>query len=68
MKLLGRRNGILRPILSVHVINDPSVPEALALFSAKVAYGRRETLHLVSVAESFTIALDYLVVACRNYV
>ena len=45
-------------IVDVHVINDPSMPEALARFSAGVDYGRGETLHLVSAVESIAIVMD----------
>lgn len=45
-------------IVDVHVINDPSMPEALARFSAKVDYGRGETLHIVSAVESVAVVLD----------
>lgn len=45
-------------IVDVHAINDPSMPEALARFSATVDYGRGETLHLVSAVESVAVVLD----------
>ncbi|MDA4121280.1 MAG: hypothetical protein OK404_02595 [Thaumarchaeota archaeon] len=45
-------------IVDVMVINDPSIPGALARFSEGVDYGRGETLHLVSVVESVTVVID----------
>jgi len=45
-------------IVDVRIINDSSIPEALARFSEGVDYGRGETLHLVSAVESVAVVID----------
>jgi hypothetical protein len=45
-------------IVDVKIINDPSIPGALARFSEAVDYGRGETLHIVSAIESVAVVAD----------
>jgi Adenylate and Guanylate cyclase catalytic domain len=45
-------------IVDVKVVNDSSIPAALARFSEGVDYGRGETLHLVSAIESVAVVID----------
>jgi class 3 adenylate cyclase len=45
-------------IVDVRVINDSTIPAALARFSEGVDYGRGETLHLVSALESVAVVID----------
>lgn len=45
-------------IVDVHIINDSSIPAALARFSEGVDYGRGETLHIVSAVESVAVVID----------
>jgi hypothetical protein len=45
-------------IVDVRVINDSTIPAALARFSEGVDYGRGETLHLVSAVESVAVVID----------
>jgi aspartokinase len=45
-------------IVDVRLINDSTIPEALARFSEGVNYGRGETLHLVSAVESVAVVID----------
>jgi class 3 adenylate cyclase len=45
-------------IVDVRIINDSSIPAALARFSEGVDYGRGETLHLVSAVESVAVVID----------
>lgn len=46
-------------IAVVALTNDPSIPRALARFSAKVDYSRGETLHIVSGIETVKVVTDY---------
>jgi len=65
-KSMDRRTvgGIIRKltmkdrIVMVKMTNDPEVPRALARFSEVVAYGRGETLHIVSAIETVTMVID----------
>ena len=45
-------------IVDVKIVNDPSVPGALANFSGGIDYGRGETLHIVSVVGSVVVIID----------
>lgn len=45
-------------IVDVHIINDSSIPGALARLSEQIDYGRGETLHLVSAVESVAVVID----------
>jgi len=45
-------------IVDVHIINDSSIPRALARLSEQIDYGRGETLHLVSAVESVAVVID----------
>jgi predicted amino acid-binding ACT domain protein len=45
-------------IVDVRVVNDSTVPSALARFSEGVDYGRGETLHIVSAIESVAVVID----------
>jgi len=45
-------------IVDVKIINDPSIPGALARFSEAVDYGRGETFHVVSAIESVAVVAD----------
>lgn len=45
-------------IVDVKIVNDPSIPMALARFSQGIDYGRGETLHLISVVESVVLVID----------
>ena len=46
-------------IAVVALTNDPSIPRALARFSAQVDYSRGETLHIVSGIETVKVVTDY---------
>ena len=46
-------------IAVVALTNDPSIPRALARFSAEVDYSRGETLHIVSGIETVKVVTDY---------
>jgi class 3 adenylate cyclase len=46
-------------IAVVALTNDPSIPRALARFSAHVDYSRGETLHIVSGIETVKVVTDY---------
>lgn len=45
-------------IVDVRVMNDSTIPAALARFSEGVDYGRGETLHIVSAIESVAVVID----------
>ena len=45
-------------IVDVKLINDPSIPQALARFSASVDYARGETLHITSAVETVVVVID----------
>ena len=45
-------------IVDIRIINDPSIPGALARFSEGVDYGRGETLHIVSAVETVAVVID----------